>query len=94
MSARHNALERRSFHFTTIRCPHCDSPINAEVTGLVSNTSEDVWDADSIDIACSKRKCDDAVTASDTQSLWQPIIDAILSDINKNWYFGTNTPSR
>jgi len=85
---RHFTHDRRLFYFNHIRCPHCDMPMQAEVTGCVHNTSDHVWDANSLDIACTSAECDSRVHPTDTQDLWQPIINRIETHINKHWHFG------
>lgn len=70
-----------------IRCPHCDSAMQAEVTGCVE--SDGFWSADAVDIACTDDKCESLMPGpNDTQSLWQPIIDRIVAYINSRWHFG------
>lgn len=93
MSKRHYAGERKDgFTFNHIACPHCGSPMHAYVTGSIHNTAQGVWDADSVDISCTDRACDETVGPNDTQDVWQPVINRILEDINTHWHFGRVKP--
>jgi len=61
--------------------------MKAAVTGCTE--ANGLWLADSVDIACSNRRCDEQEPGPmDHQGTWQPVIDAILADINSKWHFG------
>lgn len=74
------------FRFRKPTCPHCARPMLAQVTGTVQEP-DGTWAADSLDIECSDRKCAETLGPRDTQSTWQPVIDAIKKGINARYYF-------
>ena len=80
------ADERTVFRFKHPACPHCSGVLHAQVTGLTLK-KDGTGDVTSVDLRCESKACDGQVRSTDTQSLWQPIIDQVIRTINSRYYF-------